>query len=352
SLIVAPGGSADFLRDLPVDVLDDPELIGLLRRMGLRTVGDFAALAGRDVHTRFGAHGALLHRFSRGQDPQPVSGRKPPPDFERSLMLEPPLELVEPIAFSLRTTAEQFVADLADQGLVCTTVRIEVDCDGALASMRSWLHPRWFGSSDLIDRVRWQLSAEGAVSAPVDCIRLIPEVVEPLGDHADSLFGAGHDERVDRGLARVQSMVGHEAVVSVAVQGGRGPADRQLMVPWGERAVVARPSGLPWPGSLPPPAPATVFATPQEALVVGAEGYPVGVSGRGMVTAEPMRFRAAAGEALQPVASWAGPWPIDELWWDGAAARRIARFQVVGVDGSAWLMIVENGHWWVEAKYD
>ena len=352
SLIVAPGGSADFLRELPVDVLGDPELVGLLRRMGLHTVGDFAALEGRDVHTRFGAHGALLHRFARGQDPQPVSGRKPPPDFERSLMFEPPLELVEPIAFSMRTTAEQFVVDLADQGLVCTTVRIEVESEGALASTRSWLHPRWFGPTDLIDRVRWQLSAEGAVGAPVDCIRLIPEVVEPLGDHADSLFGGGHDERVDRGLARVQSMVGHEAVVAVAVQGGRGPADRQLMVPWGERAIVARPSGLPWPGSLPPPAPATVFATPQEALVVGAGGYPVGVSGRGMVTSEPMRFRAALGEALQPVASWAGPWPIDELWWDEAAGRRIARFQVVGVDGSAWLMIVENGRWWTEACYD
>ena len=352
SLIVAPGGSADFLRELPVDVLDDTELVGLLRRMGLHTVGDFATLEGRDVHTRFGAHGALLHRFARGQDPQPVSGRKPPPDFERSLTFEPPLELVEPIAFSMRTTAEQFVLDLAEQGLVCTTVRIEVESDGALASTRRWLHARWFGPTDLIDRVRWQLSAEGAVGAPVDCLRLIPEVVEPLGDHADSLFGGGHDERVDRGLARVQSMVGHEAVVAVAVQGGRGPADRQLMVPWGERAIVARPSGLPWPGSLPPPAPATVFATPQEALVVGAEGRPVGVSGRGMVTSEPMRFRAALGEALQPVASWAGPWPIDELWWDEAAGRRIARFQVVGVDGSAWLMIVENGRWWTEACYD
>lgn len=71
SLIVAPGGSADFLRDLPVEVLDDPDLVGLLRRMGLRTVGDFAALGGSDVHTRFGSHGALLHRLARGQDPKP-----------------------------------------------------------------------------------------------------------------------------------------------------------------------------------------------------------------------------------------------------------------------------------------
>jgi protein ImuB len=352
SLVVPMGGSARFLCDLPIDVLDDSDLVGLLRRMGLLTVGDFAALAPADVHTRFGTHGGLLHRLARGQDPKPISRRQVPPEFEATLVLEPPLDLVEPIAFSLRTTAEAFVTDLAGYGLVCTTVLIEVDADGSLATSRRWMHPRWFGATDLIDRVRWQLSADGAVRAPVDAVRLIPEVTEPLADHADSLFGGGPDERVERGVARVQSIVGHESVVSATVQGGRGPGERRLLVPWGERVVARRPATQPWPGSLPPPAPATVFTEPQEALVVGAEGQPIGVTGRGVVTGEPTRFRAAAGQDWQPVASWAGPWPVDEQWWDEAAARRIARFQVVGVDGSAFLMIVEDGHWWIEAKYD
>lgn len=352
SLVVPVGGSAQFLRDLPIDALADPDLVGLLRRMGLLTLGDFASLPPADVHTRFGTHGALLHRMARGHDPQPISRRQVPPEFEATLMLEPPLELVEPIAFSLRTTAEAFVTDLAAHGLVCTTVLIEVDADGSLATARRWMHPRWFSPTDLIDRVRWQLSVDGAIKAPVDAVRLIPEVTEPLGDHADSLFGGGPDERVERGVARVQSIVGHESVVSVTVQGGRGPGERRLLAPWGERPLVERAAGLPWPGSLPPPAPATVYREPQQAMVVGAEGQPVGVSGRGMITAEPSRFRPAAGQDWQPVASWAGPWPVDEQWWDEAAARRIARFQVVGVDGSAYLMIVEGGHWWTEAQYD
>ena len=352
SLAIPPGGSAHFLRDLPIDALDDPDIVGLLRRMGLLTLGDFAGLPAADVHTRFGTHGELLHRLARGLDPQPVSRRQVPPEFDATLTLEPPLELIEPIAFSLRTTAEGFVTDLAAHGLVCTTVLIEVDADGSLATARRWMHPRWFGATDLIDRVRWQLQADGAVRAPVDAVRLIPEVTEPLGDHADSLFGGGPDERVERGVARVQSIVGHESVVSASVQGGRGPADRRLLVPWGERAVARRPSAQPWPGNLPPPAPATVYLEPQEALVVGAEGQPIGVTGRGVITGEPARFRAAVGSDWQPVASWAGPWPVDEQWWDEAASRRLARFQVVGVDGSAWLMLVENGQWWTEARYD
>jgi protein ImuB len=352
SLVVPVGGSARFLHDLPADALGDPDLVGLLRRMGLHTLGDFAGLAAADVHTRFGTHGELLHRLARGLDPTPIARRAVPVELTATLALEPPLDLVEPIAFSVRTTAESFVAGLADHGLVCTTVLIEIDADGSLATSRRWMHPRWFGATDLVDRVRWQLQADGAVRAPVDAVRLVPDVTESLGDHADSLFGGGPDERVERGVARVQSMVGHEAVVSVSVQGGRGPADRRLLVPWGERPVAQRAVGRPWPGSLPPPAPATVFTAPQEALVVGAEGQPIGVSGRGMVSGEPARFRAVAGQDWQPVASWAGPWPVDEQWWDEAAARRIARFQVVGVDGSAWLMIVEDGRWWTEARYD
>ena len=124
------------------------------------------------------------------------------------MALEPPLDNAESVAFSLRTTAERFVADLAGHGLVATTVRLEVDSDRMLVSMRSWLHPRWFGATDLIDRLRWQLGAGVRIPPPqiahgVDAVRIIPEVVEPLSDHADSLFGGAGDDRVIRGVARV-----------------------------------------------------------------------------------------------------------------------------------------------------
>ena len=349
-LIVPVGESAAFLADLPIETLDTPDLVSLLRRMGLTTLGAFARLAAADVHTRFGSHGALLHRYARGLDPHPISRRSVPPELTAALALEPPLELVDPIAFSLRTTAERFVTDLAAHGLVCTTVRIEVDSNLVLGSARSWMHPRWFGATDLIDRLRWQLAV--GMPGPVDGVRLIPEVVEPLSDHADSLFGGAPDDRVVRGISRVQGMVGHEGVLSVGVQGGRGPADRTLTAPWGEQPAEVRPIERAWPGRIPAPAPATVFTRPAEALVVGAEGQPVVVTGRGSITCPPERFRSSSDAPWQPVASWAGPWPIEELWWDEVASRRIARFQVVGVDGSAWLMVVENGRWFTEARYD
>jgi protein ImuB len=52
------------------------------------------------------------------------------------------------------------------------------------------------------------------------------------------------------------------------------------------------------------------------------------------------------------VRAWAGPWLYDERWWDPIGHRRRARFQVVLEDGTAHLLTIEAGRWWVEATYD
>jgi protein ImuB len=52
------------------------------------------------------------------------------------------------------------------------------------------------------------------------------------------------------------------------------------------------------------------------------------------------------------VAGWAGPWLADERWWDLRLRRRRARMQVLLVDGSAHLLVLEGGRWGVEATYD
>jgi len=48
---------------------------------------------------------------------------------------------------------------------------------------------------------------------------------------------------------------------------------------------------------------------------------------------------------------WAGPWPLAERWWNPDQASRVARFQLVTEDGRAWLAVVRDGAWQVEAGY-
>jgi protein ImuB len=276
------------------------------------------------------------------------------------VVFEPAMTSVEAISFSVRRRAEEFVAALAQHGLVCTALRVEAEGDDArrsVLSVRSWVHSRWFTAVDVVDRVHWQLQASPSgtlVGAPVGLVRFVPEVVEPAASHADGLWGGGTDELIDRGVARVQAMLGYDAVVVPVRQGGRSPADRQLLVPWGERPQAVRSPDLPWPGSIPAPAPTRVFVEPWATAVVGPGGRPVTVTDRGVLTCVPERFHTGSGSGWQQVQDWAGPWPVSEQWWEssGRPGTLVARFQIVGVDGSAWLMRCEGDRWWTEAAYE
>ena len=77
-------------------------------------------------------------------------------------------------------------------------------------------------------------------------------------------------------------------------------------------------------------------------------GRAVVVTERGVVSGEPTRLLLDGD--WQPVAAWAGPWPVDESWWSGG--ERSSRFQVVGADGRAWLLCCGPAGWRVEAGYD
>lgn len=358
--VVPPGESARFLAPFPVTALDRPELTDLLVRLGLPTLGAFAALPAADVLARFGAHGAVAHRLARGLDERPLVGHDPAPDFAVQVELDPPAIRVDTAAFAAKALADELHRALATRGLACTRVGIEAETEHGERLARLWRADGALTPSAIADRVRWQLdgwvnATAGAADRPTGglvLLRLVPDQVVPDDGRQLGFWGgvSEGDERAARALARVQGMLGPEAVVTAVPSGGRHPAERVTLVPWGDVREPARPSDPPWPGRVPAPSPATVFAPPLTAEVVNEVGAPVGVTGRGAVTAAPVRVSVDGGRWAD-VEAWAGPWPADERWWDPAARRRRARFQVVAGDG-AWLLALEGGRWWAEASYD
>jgi protein ImuB len=364
--VVPPGGSAAFLAPLPVTVLDAAtapsaasdsgasarELAGLLARLGVHVLGEFAAMDVDRVRERFGEQGVRTHALAAGRDSQPVQPRTPPPELHREVAFEPPLELAEQIAFGMRIAADEFVAGLGAADLVCTELRVELVGERGERSERVWLHPGSFDASAVVDRVRWQLEAQGqgVFGSGVATVRISPEAVDAASHHAIGLFGAGTDERVHHALSRVQAMLGHRSVVTPVIGGGRWLAERQVLVPWGDRPVTAKDRSRPWPGSLPDPLPATVYPEPRLVEVTDIAGASVSVGEREVLSAPPAHLEAAGRR--RRIETWAGPWPISERGWDELRRRRAHRFQVVDTDGVAWLLIWEEGEWRAEGRYD
>lgn len=351
--VVTAGGSAEFLAPLDIGLLEDTHLVTLLRRLGVRTLGDFAALAADDVRTRFSEQGRRLHALASGRDSWPLAPRTPPADFDVVVDFEPALDRVDQVAFGVRASAEQFIAALTACRLACTAIRVELVADSADQSERVWLHPRSFTPADVVDRVRWQLQGAAAVDeglrSGVIRVRIAPEAVDAIGNHESGLWGTGPDERIHHGLSRVQSMLGHGAVLMPGVGGGRTLHDRQQLVAWGDRPVGGRAVTQPWPGRLPLPLPGTVFLPRHPVTVFGARGATVAVDDRGVLSAPPVEL--SAGPTVLRLTSWAGPWPIDERWWS-EDAKRSWRFQAVDSTGCAWLLVLDGGGWWAEARYD
>ncbi len=375
STVVPAGTTPAFLAPLPVarlvtaEVPGADELVDVLLRLGLRTLGAFAALDDADVLARFGAPGAWAHRLAGGRDPRPPATADPPPELSVEAELDPPADRVDRAAFVAKALADELGARLDARALSCTRIAVLAETEHGEAIERLWRHEGALGPGAIADRVRWQL--DGWLNGPagqrptsgITLLRLVPdEVVAATGRQLGFWGGeTAAAERAARALARVQGLFGTDAPPdAVAVpewRGGRAPAEQVQLVPAQAVDLTAeRPAAraarvvAPWPGQVPAPSP-TVVHTASPAEVVDRDGRLVRVSGRGEASGAPARVSVGGGPA-EEVRAWAGPWPADERWWDPAAHRRRARFQVVLAGGVAHLLAVEAGRWWVEATYD
>src|SRR6266542_1492491 len=389
--IVPPGETLGFLASFPVEVLERPELTDLLVRLGLLTLGDLAALPRAAVAARFGPEGIRAHRLASGLDEHPRSSRRPPPELGVAAELDPPATRVDVAAFAAKALADELVERLERLGLACTRLRIEVETEHGETLARAWRNepparpsrrgttadPRAVQAATIAERVRWQLdgwltgSAGSRPTGAVARLALVPDEVIAARGRQLGFWGeeAEASRRAARALARVQGLLGPEAVRVVSLRGGRGPADRVVSVAEGAASEGAASEGAasegaasegaasegaasaPWPGRVPEPAPAVVHRDPVPAEVRDERGRPVTVTGRGLLSAQPGRLRVSGGPWARIVA-WAGPWPVDERWWDPSAHHRLARLQVTGDDGVAHLLKLTSGRWWVEATYD
>jgi protein ImuB len=393
-VVVERGRTREFLAPLLVEELerepgvDRAELISLLRRLGLRSLGAFAALPVADVASRFGSDAVLAHRLARGLDPRPPARRRPPGELAVSTELDPPVTRVDAAAFASRALAERLHALLAGHGLACTRLSIRARTVDGAELARVWRCAEPLTPSGTMDRVRWQLDAwltrelagrerntgaagngvhepAGTEYGGIRSLRLSGEEVVPAGALQLGLWGdvGAGDERAGRALVRVQALLGPEGVYTAVLGGGRGTAERVRLVPWGDDRGVRTESSAsgtrintessasgtridtessasgtrintetepvaPWPGRLPAPSPTTVPERPLSAEVLAEDGRPIRVTDRYALTASPVQVALNGGRPM-PLRAWAGPWPVDQRWWDGATGWRGSRLQVV-----------------------
>lgn len=368
---IPTGEAKGFLAPLPITRATNGALAATLQGLGIHTLGAFAALPEDAVRQRFGGEGIAAHRRATAAGPQhgsEVRPRAPQRDFAAEAEFEPPLAASTTLTEAATGTVARFFDALAEAGLICTGLRVELTDDLGLRHERTWSHPTRFTREDVLDRVRWQAesgalggASEERGGAGITKLRITPTRTDRA--HEAGLWGSEPNERVRHHLRGIQVARGRDSIGTAALRGGRISAERQSFAPWGSAAPAAeRPAGLPWQGAA--PAPTLVFWPPLPAALSDAAGDSVRVDAEDLLTAHPARLSvrlpdAATGGDIQArktlpreasIASWSALWPLRERWWVGAPARM--RLQVVLESGAAWLLIHDTGRWFAEGKYD
>jgi hypothetical protein len=136
--VIPNGGEAAALAPLPLALLaivanandpNDPnDLLLTLRRWGVRTLGELAALPPDDVAARLGQEGVAWQRLASGEDPRPLLPAVPEERFEQALDLEWPIEGLEPLSFVLGRLMEPLSWHLErrDRGAAVLHVRLHL----------------------------------------------------------------------------------------------------------------------------------------------------------------------------------------------------------------------------------
>ena len=364
--VVEPGTDAAFLSGLSIrELATEPSLSGpgraelsdLLWRLGIRTFAQFAELPRGDIASRFGSDAVAAHRMARGEPGRAPSGRELPAELDAVLRCDPPIDRVDAAAFAGRTLAAALHRSLEAAGVGCTRLAIHAVTAGGGEFSRVWRCAEPLTEDATADRVRWQLdgwltsrrAGSERPTGPVTMLRLQPvEVVSAEALQLPLWGGLGGEDRMRarRALVRVQGLLGQEAVQVPVLCGGRGPAERITLTPLGDEPVPRADPERPWPGQLPGPSPTVLCDEPVE--LVDVQGNPVRVTSRGMFTADPARLDGAE------LTWWAGPWAVDERWWEDAATGRTARAQVLigGEPPRALLLCYRRRRWYLEGAYE
>jgi DNA polymerase-4 len=127
-VVVDPGGEAAFLAPLPVERLWGVGRVTAraLDALGIRTIGQLAAVPPALLEARLGAAGRELAPLARGEDTRPVTPWTPPKSVGAEETFASDQRDLGRLAATLRQQAERVARELRRQGLSGGTVTLKL----------------------------------------------------------------------------------------------------------------------------------------------------------------------------------------------------------------------------------
>lgn len=369
--VITPGNEAKRLGDLPLAALDAQlarvesdraaEILETLELWGIRSFCEFAALPEAGVAERLGPEGVRLQKLARGKSDRPLRLSKSAPEFEHSIELDDPIELLEPLSFILARLLNQLCASLQAYGLAVSELRLRLKLEDRTEHQRAIRLPfpmrdaRVFLKLLLLD-IELHPPASAVIAVTVGC--------EPTKSRSiqNGLFQplSPEPEKLELTLAQLVRLVGWDNVGSVELVDTHRPGafrvkrfnvkrehNRRGQRKRGGVATRNNPQSSIL--NLQSVLGFRVFRPPISAEVEVPEGWPARI-----------KARAAAGRSIRgKILRLAGPWRTSGDWWSEDGWARDEWDVAVGSEasrekGTLYRIYhdLKNNGWFVEGVYD
>ena len=399
--VVEPDQTNEWLAPQSVRVLSEfaninRETISLIERLGLNTLRDICALSESVLAGRFGELGFELHRLARGDEQHQLVVVPPPPEHLCVEKFDQPVSDQQIVINSVQRMASAFTEYFSVNGTVCVRIVISFELENGKRFERLWYRQQGLTASAIVESAKWQLEASldsefaselvsqlssELASNGLVRVQLIADEVRADTARQLKLWGGSTqtDETAAQAIGRLSELLGSAAVQVFKWQGGRDLLDSYQLISATHTQTIGsgdnseQPAVPKWRGALPTPSPSVVYSEPISVQINDQFGKLLSVSARHELSAPPVTV--IIGVAHYKVNSWAGPWPVEEHWWDIARNRRLVRLQLVCekitlkniatgntatgkvlIDSApqilAMLAILEHGEWTVAAIYN
>lgn len=332
--IVPAGEERDLLAPLPLSALRLPdETVAVLRRVGLKRIGDILDLPRSPLAARFGDD--LLRRLDRalGRESEPLNPRLPVPPYSAEQRFAEPIARTDDVLASVQRLAARLAVLLERRGEGARRLELQLfRTDGAVRRLavgtsRPFRDPQAVRA--LFAERLAALADEWDPGFGFDLARLAVLAAEPALPEQMGLSGNAEPGALDQLTDRLAARLGQHRVCRLIARDSHVPEFAGALVPaqssltrcengWQAFRQFRLAAGL-------PQRPLRLLARPEPIEAVAA--VPDG---------PPLRFRWR--RALHEVAAAEGPERIEGLWWSEEEGPARDYFRVEDIAGRRfWL---------------
>src|SRR3989441_352424 len=216
------------------------QILGILHKWGIHTLGHPAALDKEQLGIRLGPEAVRMWERASGESERLLKLVRPPESFDESFEFEHEIETAEPLLFMLRRFLEQLALRLGAIYLVARELTLRIGFAEKQTYERVFKIPQPINDVDLLFRML-QTHLEGFKSEhPIIAVALIAEPSRPVSQQF-GLFETAlrNPHQLYETLARLSALLGSDRVGTPVLEETHRPdAFRMEPFAWaGESAV-------------------------------------------------------------------------------------------------------------------